>query len=427
VLSPALLSAQLVALSSELLGQVDTAAGGTLSELNPAWEHVSGWTPEELDGQRLLSLVDSADANRVGELIARADNQPFDFRLTARDHSIRSVRAIARPSQQSGMVLLAARDITDELDRESSHHAADARWRTALRTAVDAMMMIDDSGVLLHFNFAAENMFGYSKNDVVGRNVAMLMPDPFHGEHDGYLRNYGETKVAKIIGIGREVVGLRRDGTTVPIWLSVSQVDNNGSVEYMGVCRNLTAEKEAARQLQEANESLESRVAERTRELTRSNRDLEQFAYIASHDLQAPLRNVRQGLELLDEHLRDVLAVPFDAEASELRRLIVGAVSRMEDLIQGLLAYSRVQRHGDAIDQPVALAAVLTEVEDLLASDLAQATATLSAGPLPTVSADARQVRQLLLNLVVNAVKYRSPDHGRCLSPRRSLDHRGER
>ena len=144
-------------------------------------------------------------------------------------------------------------------------------------------------------------------------------------------------------------------------------------------------------------------------ELARSNRDLEQFAYIASHDLQAPLRNVRQGLELLDEHLAETVGESFDDEASELRSLVVGAVLQMEELIKGLLAYARLPR-SEADETAVDLGTVMAEVIAGLSLDLDEAEAVVTIGELPTVPGNVMQLHQLFQNLVQNAIRYRSDD-----------------
>ncbi len=236
-------------------------------------------------------------------------------------------------------------------ETEDPQHAE--LWQAVLRTAVDPIIVIDQEGRILRANQATERLFGYSGDYLVGKNVSMLMPEPYRSEHDGYLGRYLRTGDARIIGIGREVVGQKADGSTFPMSLAVSEAKTGQDHLFTGIIHDLTERNRQRDELASANAHLEERVLERTEQLEtalvetrRSNRDLEQFAYVASHDLQAPLRNVRQGIELLDDHLVENLGSHFDDEANQLRELTVGAVVRMEEMIRGLLSYSRLDRGG---------------------------------------------------------------------------------
>ncbi len=299
----------------------------------------------------------------------------------------------------------------------------DANRRLAdaiLATAVDPIIVIDRDGLIQEANTATTTLFGHERSAMVGRNVSMLMPEPYRSEHDGYIRRYLTTGEKRIIGVGREVQAERADGSTFPMALAVTEVtvdESNDDRRFTGIIHDLTDRVATQHALEEANRNLEAQVADRTAELRsllvdveRSNRDLEQFAYIASHDLQAPLRNVRQGLELLDEHLETATGAGFDDEAQELQRLITAAVLRMEDLIRGLLDFSRVDRRSGHPDENIDLNELIDELVELLHVDLEAADATLEIGELPIVVGDRVQLRQLLQNLLQNALTYRQPE-----------------
>lgn len=284
-----------------------------------------------------------------------------------------------------------------------------------LEAAVDAIIVIGPNGAILAANPASTRLFGWHTDQMLGRNVSMLMPEPYRSEHDGYIARYLAEGDARIIGIGREVVAQRADGTTFPMSLSVSEVHAGSQHLFTGIIHDLTERNRQRDELERAKVELEDRVAERTRELDaslaelrRSNRDLDQFAAVASHDLKTPLRNVRQALELLEEHLATTLGVPFDDEAIELRSFSVDAVTHMEALIDGILAVARTQ--GAEIHETVDLGEVVTGVVAALSLDLESADAVLTVADLPSVQGNPTQLRQVFLNLMSNSIRYRKPD-----------------
>lgn len=129
--------------------------------------------------------------------------------------------------------------------RAAKPAAADARYRAIVDTAVDAIVVIDELGRVEAFNPAAERLFGYAAAEMIGQNVHRLMPEPYHGEHDGYIRRYRETGERRIIGIGREVNGLRSDGATFPLELSIAEWWDGGKRFFTGVMRDVTDRRRA--------------------------------------------------------------------------------------------------------------------------------------------------------------------------------------
>lgn len=136
------------------------------------------------------------------------------------------------------------------------------RLHSVVDTVVDGIVTIDDRGAIESFNAAAQRIFGYREQEVLGRNVNMLMPEPYQGEHDGYLRDYLRSGEAKIIGIGREVVGLRRDGSTFPMELAVSEFAHGERRMFTGIVRDITRRKRAETALQANQARLRSLTSE---------------------------------------------------------------------------------------------------------------------------------------------------------------------
>ncbi|MEO2090033.1 MAG: PAS domain S-box protein, partial [Gemmataceae bacterium] len=139
---------------------------------------------------------------------------------------------------------------------EQALRDSETRAEAILATTVDAVIVIDKRGTIETLNPAAERMFGYAAGDVIGQNVNVLMPDPYHREHDGYLANYLRTGQKKIIGIGREVVGRRKDGTVFPMDLAVSEARVGEHRAFVGIVRDITARKQAEEALRDSHRQL---------------------------------------------------------------------------------------------------------------------------------------------------------------------------
>src|SRR6266508_4176247 len=186
---------------------------------------------------------------------------------------------------------------------------AEERMRSVVNHVVDGIISIDDHGTITTFNPAAERIFGYAAAEVVGRNVSILMPEPYHGQHDGYIANYLRTGEAKIIGIGREVVGQRKDGAVFQMDLSVSEVRLADRRTFAGFVRDIPARKQA-----------EQRLAELAQSLAEKNKELETVVYVASHDLRSPLVNIQGFSRELASSCTKMQTLLADASAQPDRR-----------------------------------------------------------------------------------------------------------
>jgi PAS domain S-box-containing protein len=283
-----------------------------------------------------------------------------------------------------------------------------ARTQAILDGASDAIITISSAGEIESFNTAAEHIFGYAADEVVGRNVNVLMPSPYHEEHDGYLHYYLTTGISKIIGIGREVLGLRKDGSQFPMHLAISDVKLGDRRLFTGIVRDISDLKQAMQQLTAANDELARRSEQIERfnlDLSRSNEELKQFAYVASHDLQEPLRKITAFCQMLRDDYGDKL----DDDARTYIQYAVDGALRMRTLIQDLLAFSRVETQGKPLEPTDADDACNEAVENL-AMAIHEAAAEVTRDPLPMVQADRAQLVRLFQNLIGNAIKYRAQE-----------------
>lgn len=272
------------------------------------------------------------------------------------------------------------------------------RFDTLIDAAPDAVVMIDPSGTIRQFNPAAERLFGYAESGMLGQNVKILMPEPYYSAHDGYLKHHADTGERHIIGTIREVRGKRADGSTFPLDLSISELPADGGKEFVGVLRDLTVRKRQEENLREAL----GRLAAYAADLERSNKELDDFAYIASHDLKEPLRGIHNHSRFLLEDYDERL----DQDGKRRLDRLVHLSQRMEKLVNDLLYFSRIGRAELAI-RPTDISAMLREIVSTLEQFLEERNArVIVAGDLPEITCDLVRVMEVFRNLIVNAVKY---------------------
>lgn len=306
----------------------------------------------------------------------------------------------------------------DEGGTEHGDGAAAAAPHLAeiLRIADDAIIALDAAQTITLFNRGAERIFGYGAAEVIGQPLELLLPYRFHGSHRGQVAGFAAApEAARVMGERREIYGRRRDGAEFPAEASIAKLRLDSGVVFTVILRDISARKAAAAELQKAHDELEIRVRERTaelsdinrrlaaqaRELARSNADLDQFASVASHDLQEPLRMIAGYTQLLVGRYRGRL----DADADDFIRFIADGALRMQRLIDDMLAFSRVGM-GDGEPGPTALTTVMQRVLANLKAGIDESGAAIRIGPLPTVWGDATQMELLLQNLVANAIKF---------------------
>ena len=291
------------------------------------------------------------------------------------------------------LVTAAIRDISVRKEAEKHLAQMESRYRGLLEAAPDAMVVVNGRGEIVLLNVQAEKQFGYSRDQLLGHQVTSIIPEGFAERliADG-LRTTAEA-LAQQIGMGIELIGRRRDGSQFPIEIMLSPLENTDGILVTAAIRDITARQTA-----------EAHLLQKVEELNRSNEELGQFAYIASHDLQEPLRMVASYTQLLSRRYKGKL----DSDADEFIAFAVDGANRMQRLIQDLLAYSRVGTAGRelvATSSEQALRVALTN----LGGAINERGAVVTHDQLPAVVADEMQLVQLFQNLVGNAIKYQPP------------------
>ncbi len=302
-----------------------------------------------------------------------------------------------------------------------------ARLLTAIiENAIDGIITIDMHGLIESVNPAGLKLFGYELEDVVGKNISMLMPEPDKSAHDGYLDRYQKTREKRIIGIGREVRGLRKDGTTFPFRLAVSEVQYLERKIYTGFIHDLSKEKEAEERLREYAAELEELVEERTRSLKKTvvalkeakeevsislekekelNQMKSRFVSMASHEFRTPLSSVQLSASLIEKY-----AQPF--ENLNIRKhvgKIKNAVGNLTTILNDFLSLERLEAGNvkptfSSFDLVKFCEEITEEMQMIAKQD--QNIIYQHTGLQSVISLDQNLLRNCMINLISNAIKY---------------------
>lgn len=308
----------------------------------------------------------------------------WDRRHLARKHqsagSMPALRVLPKATR-GRMMSVSMSNYTDVRDSEE-------RLRAILETAVEGIITIDERGVVESINPAAENIFGYAAAEVIGQNVSMLMPSPDREQHDSYIRNYLRTGHAKIIGIGREVVGQRKDGTVFPMDLAVSEVKLADRRLFTGFVRDITERKHA----EELERTLLS-ISER--EQTRIGQDL--------HDgLGQHLAGIELMSQVLEQNLSTKKLKGEAARAAEIARHVREAISQTRLLARGLSPF---------VLESDGLLAALKELAHRTENVFRVACEFQSAGNVALPEAVANHLYRIAQEAVTNAIKHGKAKH----------------
>jgi PAS domain S-box-containing protein len=256
----------------------------------------------------------------------------------------------------------------------SARKRAEARFRVVVEASPNGIVMVDHAGTIVLVNRETERLFGYAREELLGKPIEMLVPHDARQRHPAYRAGFFQQPQSRAMGAGRDLFGRRKDGAEIRVEIGLSPIEMDDGVFVLASVVDIDARK---------------RTEE---ELRRSNEELERFAYVASHDLQEPLRMVGSYVQLLAKRYKGKL----DSDADDFIEFAVQGAKRMQRLIEDLLAYSRVGTRGGA------LASLKLAIDE--------AGATITHDPLPTVRADPGQLEHLFTNLIANAVKFRGSE-----------------
>ncbi|MFK7969240.1 MAG: PAS domain S-box protein [Bacteroidia bacterium] len=307
---------------------------------------------------------------------------------------------------------------------EKSLQNAVARLKAVIDTAIDGIIVIDSTGVIESFNPAAAGMFGYTPEEVVGKNISMLMPQPHRRQHDGYLERYHATQKPRIIGIGREVPGLRKDGSVFPFRLAVSEMEfESGEKLFTGIVHDLSKQKEADERLRRYSEELEAEVNKRTLELAQANERLRatldkekelndlksRFVSMASHEFRTPLSTIMSSVTLIGRYEDPIYLEKRNKHISRIKAGVRNLTSILNDFLSlEKLERGKIQFIPTDFEFVPFIKQVGEEMQDVAKEG--QQIQVRHTGDENSITADQTLLKNVLHNLLSNAIKYSGND-----------------
>ena len=373
---------------------------GEIVLLNVQAEEQFGYRRDELVGQKVKNIIPEGFAERIiadgtrtaAEALAQQIGTGIELSGRRKDKTEFPIEIMLSPLESAEGILVTAaiRDISVRKAAEKHLAQMEGRYRGLLEAAPDAMVVVNQGGEIVLLNVQAEKQFGYRRDELLGQKVKNIIPEGFAERLVADALRSTEDALAQQIGTGIELSGRHKNGSEFPIEIMLSPLESAGGILVTAAIRDITTRKAA-----------EANLLEKVAELNRSNEELGQFAYIASHDLQEPLRMVASYTQLLSRRYKGKL----DSDADEFIAFAVDGAGRMQRLIQDLLTFSRVGTKGKellATSSEEALQQALINLRGAIEQSGAQVTHDL----LPSVVADETQLIQLFQNLIGNGIKY---------------------
>jgi PAS domain S-box-containing protein len=398
-------------------GIVTIDARGRIQSFNPAAERIFGYAADEVIGRNVSLLMPepyrsrhdgylrnylaSGETHIIGmgrEVVGRRkDRSTFSMELTVSEFRL------GEEPYFTGVVrdVTGRRQLEEEL-RSRLQEVADAeeRIRSVVDNVVDGIITIDEQAVIHTFNPAAERIFGCTRDEAIGRNVKMLMPEPDRGRHDDYVADYLTTGHAKIIGTGREVVGRRKDGALFPMELAISEFRIGTARYFTGIVRDITERKR-----------LQNELHQKLEQLAVADQRKDQFIGLLGHELRNPLAPVRNGLQILRR------STPAADRVSTIIDMMDRQVGHMVRLIDDLLDISRITSGKITLRrETVDLREVVQQAIDAVGPDIADKAQQLEKDlpQMPLIAyVDPVRIAQVVNNLLNNASKF--SERGQCI------------
>jgi PAS domain S-box-containing protein len=377
-------------IESAVDGIIVIDAKGSIQMFNPGAERLFGYTAPEVMGRNVNILMPSPDQERHDSYLAnylstgipkiiglgrevlgrRKDGATFPLHL--------SVGRMTLDGEPAFTGIL--HDLSPRVEIETALRKSEERLRSIVESAVDGIIVIDERGLMHAFNPSAERLFGYKADEVIGRNVNMLMPNPDRERHDGYLHNYVHTGAQKIIGIGREVTALRRDGTTFAVHLSVGEMQLGGRRYFTGILHDLSDRVALEHQLAE-NKALAK---------------LGEMAAVVAHEVKNPIAGIRGALQVITSRM------PEEQRDRSILLDIIARLDALNRIVQDMLMFSRPRA---LRKEPIALGILVADTASMIERDPQMSTLEIGVRGSADVVGDREMLQIVFQNILMNAAQ----------------------
>jgi PAS domain S-box-containing protein len=371
-------------------GIITIDAQGRIETFNPAAERLFGYGAHEAIGRNVSMLMPSPDRERHDGYVAhylatghqkiigigrevvglRKDGSTFPLHLSVGEMMVAGKRGF------TGIL----HDLSLRSAMEAGLRKSEERLRSIVESAVDGIIVIDELGKIQAFNPAAERLFGYSGHEVLDRNVSMLMPSPDRERHDEYIQRYLTTGQENIIGIGREVIGLRKDGSTFLLHLSVGEMMIEGRRSFTGLIHDLTKRVE-----------LEQLLSEQ-----KSLAKLGEMAAVVAHEVKNPIAGIRGALQVITSRM------PTEQRDRAVLLDIITRLDALNRIVQDMLMFARPRA---LRQEPIALESLIPDTAALIRQDPGMATLEIAVNGAAAVTGDREMLQIAFQNILMNAAQ----------------------
>lgn len=364
---------------------------GKIAYINNQTQKLFGYTPEELIGRKVEQLIPERYSEKHPGFLKMFFQAPAVRSMGAgrelfavrKDKTEFPIEIGLNPvSTKEGTLVLAS--IIDISERKK----AEEQFRLVVESAPNAMILVNNSGQITLVNHQTENLFGYTRSELIGNKLEMLIPERFHGKHPEQRQHFFKQPQTRSMGAGRDLFALRKDRTEVQVEIGLNPIETKDGNMVLASIIDITERK---------NQEI---LLKKQVELETKNLELEQFAYIASHDLRAPLRTISNYMQVFKEDYLPSL----DEKASSYLERVNLAIERMNALMNALLDFSRLGQNARL--EKCDCKKIIDDVMADLDQNIKASKAIIVVGDMPIINAYAVELRQLFQNLISNAIKF---------------------